>query len=407
MGEAVKLTPNGDSPIRLKTNLTIWVFYSSDAFHLHISHELSKCQSVNFEMISFHGLVVANLAHFSPPDLIFVETGPNWAQKIVELQQYEAPESQESAHEASLIVFGNENDNGALKIALRIGAMDFISDKAVLDELIPLLRNIAEEKVATRNLGELIVFMNTKGGAGASLIALNTAITLAKRQPDDVLLVDLDMQFGVIEDYLNVQCTYGIADAIANVADLDDVSLGSLVTKHDTGLHILGFKRENSHENFEKVNQLNKLIPVLRERYPFVIIDLSRGLDRQFGSVISPATKVFLVTQQSLVAVKNTTQVLKALTFEFGIAKDQMEVIVNRYEKRQSIKLKDIKDTVGSIKIHIVPNEFKVAIESANLGRPFIQAKKNSSMSKSVQSLADSLLPEPEEKKGWFKRMFS
>lgn len=407
MGEAVKLTPNGDSPIRLKTNLTIWVFYSSDAFHLHISHELSKCQSVNFEMISFHGLVVANLAHFSPPDLIFVETGPNWAQKIVELQQYEAPESKESAHEASLIVFGNENDNGALKIALRIGAMDFISDKAVLDELIPMLRNIAEEKVATRNLGELVVFMNTKGGAGASLIALNTAITLAKRQPDEVLLVDLDMQFGVIEDYLNVQCTYGIADAIANVADLDDVSLGSLVTKHDSGLHILGFKRENSHENFEKVNQLNKLIPVLRERYPLVVIDLSRGLDRQFGSVISPATKVFLVTQQNLVAVKNTTQILKALTFEFGIGKEQMEVIVNRYEKRQSIKLKDIQDTVGSLKVHTVPNEFKVAIESANLGRPFIQAKKSSSMSKSVQRLANSLLPEPEEKKGWFKRMFS
>jgi len=407
MGEAVKLTPNGDSPIRLKTNLTIWVFYSSDAFHLHISHELSKCQSVNFEVISFHGLVVANLAHFSPPDLIFVETGPNWAQKIVELQQYEAPESQESSHEASLIVFGNENDNGALKIALRIGAVDFISDKAVLDELVPLLRNIAEEKVATRNFGELLVFMNTKGGAGASMIALNTAITLAKQQPDEVLLVDLDMQFGVIEDYLNIHCTYGLADAIANVADLDDVSLGSLVTKHESGLHIIGFKRENSHENFEKVGQLSKLIPILRERYPMVIVDLSRGLDRQFGSVISPSTKIFLVTQQNLVAVKNTTQILKALTFEFGVTKDQMEVIVNRYEKRQSIKLKDVQDTVGSLKVHTVPNEFKVAIESANLGRPFIQAKKSSSMSKSVQKLANSLLPEPEEKKGWFRRMFS
>ncbi|RTZ15230.1 type II secretion protein [Vibrio aquaticus] len=407
MGEAVKLTPNGDSPIRLKTNLTIWVFYSSDAFHLHISHELSKCQSVTFEMISFHGLVVANLAHFSPPDLIFVETGPNWAQKIVELQQYESPESNDTAHEASLIVFGNENDNGALKIALRIGAVDFISDKAVIDELIPMLRNLAEEKVASRNLGEMIVFMNTKGGAGASLIALNTAIKIAKDRPDEVLLVDLDMQFGVIEDYLNVHCTYGLADAIANVADLDEVSLGSLVTKHESGLHLIGFKRENSHENFEKIAHISKLIPVLRERYPVVIIDLSRGLDRQFGGVISPATNIFLITQQNLVAVKNTTQILKVLTFEFGITKDQVEVVVNRYEKRQSIKLKDIQDTVGSIKVYTIPNEFKIALESANLGRPYIEAKKNSSISKSISKLADSLQPEVEEEKGWFKRLFS
>lgn len=407
MGEAVKLTPNGDCPIRLKTNLTIWVFYSSDAFHLHISHELSKCQSVSFEMISFHGLVVSNLAHFSPPDLIFVETGPNWAQKIVELQQYEAPDSAESGHEASLIVFGNENDNGALKIALRIGAADFISDKAVLDELVPLLKNVAEDKVASRHLGELMVFMNTKGGAGASMIALNTAITIAKQNPEHVLLLDLDMQFGVIEDYLNIHSTYGLADAIANVADLDDVSLGSLVTKHESGLHVIGFKRESSHENFEKANQLNKLIPVLREQYPYVIVDLSRGLDRTFTSVISPATKVFMITQQNLVAIKNTTQLLKLLTFELGVSKEQMEVIVNRYEKRQSIKLKDIQDTVGNIPIHTIPNEFKVAIESANLGRPYIQARKGSAIAKSVRKLAVTLMPDNEVKKGWFKKLFS
>ena len=406
MGEAVKLTANDNQPIRLKTNLTVWVFYLSDAFHLHMSHELSKCASVSFEMISFHGLVVGNLAHFSPPDLIFVETGPNWAQKIVELQQYEGPEH-ESGHEASLIVFGNENDNGALKIALRIGAADFISDKATLAELIPLLRNVAEEKVASRNLGELLVFMNTKGGAGASMIALNTAITIAKEKPDDVLFVDLDTQFGVIEDYLNVSCTYGLTDAIANLSDLDEVSLGGLVTKHESGLHTIGFKRENSHENFEKAHQLNKLIPILRERYPYIVIDLSRGLDRMFGSVISPATKLFLVTQQNLVAIKNTTQIIKVLTFEFGVSREQMEIVVNRYEKRQSIKLKDIQETLGSMRIHTVPNEFKVALESANLGRPFIQSKKGSALSKSVRRLAHSLVPEQQSDKGWFKKMFS
>ena len=111
---------------------------------------------------------------------------------------------------------------------------------------------------------------------------------------------------------------------------------------------------------------------MLREQYPYVIVDLSRGLDRTFTSVISPATKVFMITQQNLVAIKNTTQILKLLTFELGVSKEQMEVIVNRYEKRQSIKLKDIQDTVGNIPIHTIPNEFKVAIESANLGRPYI-----------------------------------
>ncbi|WP_114788043.1 AAA family ATPase [Vibrio tetraodonis] len=407
MGEAVKLSSSGECPIRLKTSLVVWIFYSSDTFKLHISQELNKCQGVSFEMISFHGLIVSNLAHFAQPDLIFVETGPNWAQKIVDLQQYEAPESHDSGYDASLIVFGNENDNGALKIALRIGAADFISDQAELDELAPLLKGVAEDKVASRQLGELLIFMNTKGGAGATMIAVNTAITLAKHYPNEVLLLDLDMQFGVVEDYLNVNGTYGLADAVTNVADLDDVSLGSLVTKHESGLHTIGFKRDNSAENFEKSQSMNKLIPVLRERYPYVIVDMSRGLDRIFSSVVSPATKIFLITQQNLVAIKNTTQLMKLMTFEYGVSKEHMEVVINRYEKRQSIKLKDVEDTVGHVQVHTIPNDFKVALESANLGRPYMHSKKNSSIAKSVKKLAASLLPEQDNHNNWFKKLFS
>ncbi|WP_038175008.1 MULTISPECIES: AAA family ATPase [Vibrio] len=407
MGEAVKIAPSGASPIRLKTNLTIWVFYSSDAFHLHISHELSKCQSISYEMISFHGLVVANLAHFSPPDLIFVETGPNWAQKIVELQHYEAPDINQDSHEASLIVFGNESDNGALKIALRIGAADFVSNTAQIDDLIPLLKNVAEEKVASRNLGELLVFMNTKGGSGASTIALNSAIKMASQHTDQVLLLDLDLQFGVVNDYLSIHPTYSMTDALANVSDLDEVSLGTFVTKHKSGLHVLSFKRENSHENYEKAKQLNKLLPLLREHYPFVIVDLSRGLDRLFAPVLAPASKIYLIAQQNLVAIKNTTQMIKLLSFEFGLNKDQMEVVINRYEKRQSIGLKDIQGTLGDLPLHTVPNEFKVALESANLGKPFIESKKGSAIAKSITRFVETLTPQPESKKSWLRRLFS
>ncbi|MEZ8823556.1 AAA family ATPase [Vibrio amylolyticus] len=405
MGEAVKLTRNDGEQIRLKTSLNVWVFYSSDRFQLHISQELAKCQSISFETISLHSLVVANLAQFTAPDLIFVETGPNWAQKIVELQQYEGPVA--DGYEASLIVFGNESDNGALKIALRIGAADFVSDKSEIDSLIPMLKNVAEEKIANRDLGEMYAFVNSKGGAGASTLALNSAMTIAKEFPDKVLLLDLDLQFGVIEDYLNVSSPYSLSDAIASVSDLDEVSLASLVTKHASGLHVLGFKHENTHDNYDKAKHLNKLLPILREFYPYVIVDLSRGIDRLFAPVLAPVTKVFLVTQQNLVSIKNTTRIAKLLALDFGIGKEQLEVVVNRYEKRQSIKLKDIEGTIVGVKVHMVPNDFKVAIESANLGRPFIESKRKTALAKSVVEFTLTMMPEPEQKKGWFKSLFS
>ncbi|CAM2811074.1 AAA family ATPase [Vibrio fluvialis] len=407
MGEAVKLSRGDSSNIRLKTSLSVWVLYSSDRFKLHMMSELSKCHSISYEVISLHGVMSESFKHFSPPDLIFVETGPNWAQKVIELQNYESPEVEEDDVNTSLIVFGDESDNGALKIALRIGAADFVSDRSSLEDLIPLLKNAAEEKIAARKLGQLFVFLNTKGGSGATTIALNTAVEVALQHKNKVLLLDLDIHFGVIMDYLNINPVYSINDAIANVADLDEISLHSLVSKHSSGLHVLSFKHENHNENFDKAMQLGKLLPTLMEYYPYIFVDLSIGVDRMFSPVLSHSSKVFLVTQQNLVGIKNTSRIAKSLMLEYGISKEQIELIVNRYEKRQQIKLKDIEQTITGVKVHMIPNDFKAAIESANLGKPVVESKKNSSITKSVIELSQTLAPEVKEKKGWIKRLFS
>ncbi|EKO3406916.1 AAA family ATPase [Vibrio fluvialis] len=407
MGEAVKLSRGDSSNIRLKTSLSVWVLYSSDRFKLHMMSELSKSHSISFEVISLHGVMSESFKHFSPPDLIFVETGPNWAQKVIELQNYESPEVEEDDVNTSLIVFGDESDNGALKIALRIGAADFVSDQSSLEDLIPLLKNAAEEKIAARKLGQLFVFLNTKGGSGATTIALNTAVEVALQHKNKVLLLDLDIHFGVIMDYLNINPVYSINDAIANVADLDEISLHSLVSKHSSGLHVLSFKHENHNENFDKAMQLGKLLPTLMEYYPYIFVDLSIGVDRMFSPVLSHSSKVFLVTQQNLVGIKNTSRIAKSLMLEYGISKEQIELIVNRYEKRQQIKLKDIEQTITGVRVHMIPNDFKAAIESANLGKPVVESKKNSSITKSVIELSQTLAPEVKEKKGWIKRLFS
>lgn len=406
MGEAVKLSRSDSNNIRLKTNLSVWVLYSSDAFKLHMMNELSLCPSLSFEVISLHGVMADSFKNFTPPDLIFVETGPNWAQKVVELQNYDGPMLEASEVSTSLIIFGDESDNGALKIALRLGAADFISDSSTINDLVPLLKNVAEEKISARKLGQLFAFLNTKGGSGATTIALNTAVEVALQNKDKVLLLDLDIHFGVVMDYLNINPAYSINDAIANVKDLDEISLHSLVSKHPSGLHVLSFKHENHNENFDKAMQMGRLLPTLLEFYPYVFVDLSSGVDRMFAPVLSQASKVFLVTQQNLVAIKNASRVTKALTLEYGIAKEQIELIVNRYEKRQQIRLKDIEQTLTGIKSHVIPNDFKAAIESANLGKPFVESRKNSSITKSVAELSQTLAP-VKIKKGWLKRLFS
>lgn len=407
MGETIQLSRSESRNLRLKTNLYIWVLYSSESFKLHMQAELSQCVNISYDSISLTDVTSDRLKSSSLPDLIFVETGSGWAQKVVELQQCSETELNESEVNTSLVVFGDENDSGALKIALRIGAVDFVSDRSDLDDLAPLLKHSAEEKVATRTSGQLFVFVNTKGGSGATTLALNTAVEVASQNQKKVLLLDLDIHFGVVADYLNVSPTYSINDAIENVSDLDEMSLQGLVAKHPSGLHVLSFKHENHNENFDKAAQLGALLPTLLEFYPYVFVDLSTGVDRMFAPVFSQASKIFMTTQQNLVSVKNATRILRSLMMDYGVAKDQIELIVNRFDKSQQIKMSDIEQTLPELKVHVIPNDFKAAIESANLGKPFVEVKRNSAMTKSIIELSQILAPETQEQKGWFKRLFS
>lgn len=166
MGEAIQMTPNEGDITRLRTNLKVWLIYNTEAFHSHMSHELKKCRNVHVTAFSLSAMSEEYLKSADVPELIFVEANGNWAQKMVELQGYDLSLEDENL---SLVVLGDESDNGALKIALRLGASDFLSHNVMLSDLLPLLKKTAAEKLENSNYGEFILFLNTKGGWGRQL----------------------------------------------------------------------------------------------------------------------------------------------------------------------------------------------------------------------------------------------
>ncbi len=403
MSDIKSLPQDATSPFRLKTPLTVWVIFFDEEFKLHIAHELTNCLGVSFEFLAM-GKISADIFRSNDlPDILFVQTGTGWAEKVIGLQELDIDHDQDM----SLVVLGDHDDNAALRMALRLGASDFLSDQVTADELMPLFCSVADSKIASTTLAEVYVFANTKGGTGATTICLNAAVDVAKNCDGKVLYLDLDQHFGVTNDYLNIHPSYSITDAIASYDDLDDISLQSLVTRHDSGLNVLTFNPETHVENFEKSKHIGRLIPVLRHYYKYIFVDLSSGLDRMYVSVFTQSTKLFVVTQQNLVALKNASRIVRSLKYEYGMPNDAMMLVINRYEKRQQIKLKDIENSFVGLDIYTIPNDFKVAIESANLGEPFVITKPHALISQSIHEFCKTFSIEVAEEKGWLGKFFS
>ncbi|MBE4474696.1 AAA family ATPase, partial [Vibrio parahaemolyticus] len=258
-----------------------------------------------------------------------------------------------------------------------------------------------------KKMGDLTLFINTKGGSGATTLAINTAIELSSYAKSKVLLIDLDMQFSDAADYLNCKPKYNINDVIDSVNDLDELSLEGLVYQHPSGLNYLCFNQNDPRNNHKHAIHVSKLLPILRQFYSHIIVDLSHGVDHVYQQIVSPATHIFLIMQQNVTSVKHAVSYIRSLELDYGLSHHQVELIVNRFEKKSTISLKDIENAVGGHAIHLVPNNFAIAIESANLGNPIVQSKKNSALKASLAEISHLLESPTQEHQSWIKKFFS
>ncbi len=86
----------------------------------------------------------------------------------------------------------------------------------------------------------MVVCFSPKGGVGTTTIAVNIAVTAAARRPEQVVLIDLDLQFGGAATHLDLTPKQTLAEVTREPAALREPELlRSYATHHSSGLHVL------------------------------------------------------------------------------------------------------------------------------------------------------------------------
>src|SRR5581483_10453945 len=206
---------------------------------------------------------------------------------------------------SDIVVFavGEMHQPATIVAAMRAGAREFVDHHASPEILIDAFTRFAASRSKARSTaGRARVFtvMNSKGGAGATTVAVNVAAALQEAH-GSVLLVDF-APLGHAALHLNVRPSFGLADALQNLHRMDASLLEGLLTPCKGGLQLLAGPQQ-PYSATPTAAELARLFDILVAHFRHVVVDCSNRIDHTGHLLCDLSNAVLLVSQTDVVSL--------------------------------------------------------------------------------------------------------
>ncbi len=250
--------------------------------------------------------------------------------------------------DTKVIVCGPSNDVTLYRELKRQGVDEYIVSPAApmqIIEAISMVFSDPEEAPIARTIG----FVSVKGGAGASTLSHNCASMIANDEEKEVILVDLDMQFGTAGLDFNREPTRSVVDALGSVDELDDVKLQRLLVEHDDFLSILAAPSSLEVSSEFDEAAIVEMIEVVRKSSDYVVFDIPHIWTPWVRTAILQMDEIVLVSTPELAALRNLKSMYDLLV-QRRPNDPAPRIVINQVgmPKRPEIAEKDIVEIVGA-----------------------------------------------------------
>ena len=296
--------------------------------------------------------------------------------------------------DCKLIAVGSENDVGLYRQMLGAGLIDYLvkplTPEILNQALAAALRGHPAGKAENLE-AKLIVVLGTRGGVGASTIAVNTGWLMAHELKFNCALLDLDLQFGTTSLSLDLEPGRGLRDIVNSPHRVDGLMIASSIVSESDQFSVLG--AEEAVDEFVQMDSsaITALLKEMMGNFDFIIVDLPRHLLAAQKRLLTSAHEIVLVTELSLAGIRDTLRIKTALnnlscTAVLTVVASRMgptrtgHVDAASFEKGAQIKI-DL----------VVPEDQKSVTIAANSGKALGAVAKGASVTKALLTLAEKL----------------
>jgi len=294
--------------------------------------------------------------------------------------------------ELKLVALGIVNDVTLFRDLLAAGANDYIVKPATRETLSAALekRSPNTGTGTSGGLGQVIVFVGSRGGVGTTTAAVSCAWLLAEERSERVALVDLDLHFGTIALKLDTDPGSGLCEALEQPSRIDSLFIERAMVKVSDNLLVLAAEASAAQHLIVDAGAVDMLLYELRRKFARIVVDLPRGANPIQRVVIGAASHVVVVCERSLAGLRDTIR-LQTLMRDQAPQVRLWLIEAGATGERALIGKGEFEKGVAKAFDASLSHDPKAAGAAANSGQPLPLAVPRSPIVKEFRQLAEML----------------
>jgi pilus assembly protein CpaE len=341
------------------------------------------------------------LAEFPAPKVIIVDIGDSAAPLTAMLSLTAA-----FTEDTRLIGIGTINDINLYREMVGAGITDYlvkpVTEKALAAALAraeePSHPPVGPEETANSDHVRRIAVIGSRGGVGASSLAVNLGWILSQEKKKKTAIIDLDLEFGTVALLLDLEPTTGLREALESPGRIDSLFVESATARLTENLSVMATEETLSGEVHFKPEAIDLLFDTLGRTNEYIIVDLPRSALAVRQRIFETVTDILLITELTLPGLRDAMRIISNI--EEAVAGKSVIVIANRTgSPQQAMSPKDFQKALGHKIEFLIPQDDKAFKQAASNGKPLIQVDSRGKPAKAMQSIVGKLTGEKKSTK--------
>jgi pilus assembly protein CpaE len=298
-----------------------------------------------------------------------------------------------------VLTMGKINDVGFYRDLLSSGIHDYLLKPVTTDQLRETFLSAQTVLFAPKAAQEdetkpkhLVMVVGVRGGVGVSMVATSVAQMLSKDAKLKTALLDLDIQFGIGALSFDLEPGRGLTDALESPNRIDSLLIERAMVRDHDDLAILSAEAPINTPLLTDPSAFLQLQHELRQSFDAVVVDVPRHLAVQNPGLFADATHVYLVSDLTLAATRDTIRLLAFL--KNNAANAEVIIVANKFTGNSDIEVtrKDFEVSIERSVQVVIPMDTKAAVAASKQGRPFIEAAKGNKAASALKELSERIV---------------